>query len=113
MFFSVAGRLANRGAISSTDGGSGNPGEWYSKTCVVFFGGVSGCVSNPGDWYSKCASGDVRFSGCVEDSGRSSSDSDNTNFNNAVFLVSANYLCGPRSVLIGPAEGTVRSCCRQ
>ena len=55
------------------------------------------------------------FSGCVEDSGRSSSDSDNTNFKllNAVFLVGANYLCGPRSALIGPAEGTVRSCCRQ
>ena len=41
------------------------------QTCVVFFGGVSGCVSSPGDWYSKRASGDVRFlSGCVEDSGR-------------------------------------------
>ena len=29
--FSVAGRLAVPSAVSSTGGGNGNPGEWYSK----------------------------------------------------------------------------------
>ena len=39
-----------------------------APTCA--WSSSAACVSNPGDWYSKCASGGVRFSGCVEDSGR-------------------------------------------
>ena len=31
VIFSVAGRLAVPSAVSSTGGGNGNPGEWYSK----------------------------------------------------------------------------------
>ena len=86
------------------------------QTCA--WSSSAACVSNPGDWYSKRASGGVRFSGCVEDSGRREvlvlrSKLSVGILGNAVFLVGANYLRGPRSVLIGPAEGTVRSCCRQ
>ena len=83
------------------------------QTCA--WSSSAACVSNPGDWCSKCVRPAVCGFPAVSKIAAVAKSCASVQIlgNYSVFLVGASYLRGPQSVLIGPGEGTVRSCCRQ